>query len=426
MGRHFERGRALFALKRYREAIAEYQQELAVDPTCVASQTNIAASLLNLKEFDEAETALRNAVSINPAYPHTYYIAARLREHKGDLPGALTAIQNGIGREPSALFFYEYARLLVVNKRPEEAFAATTSALEIDPQFERALMLRADILNSLDRPEEAERILRFLLELNPENAAVHNAAGKLSLTQRRNDDAWDFLSSATQIDPVAQLSLNDMAAAQGRQIWPISLVDRSLRTLQAWKPIRRWMFVACVSTVGIVAARLAHGRSAAATAVVSFAFVLAANAFLIMWLPMVLDIPAAILAKLRHRRRFHYRWRDFLKSDLPKAVAVLLLAVAPASVFAVYTAMSPALSFAMAIIVVNYELQFSIMPAFPKYGLFLLVASAPLIMSVARLCSGLIFDNPIGAIALWCAVLVISATGPLCLRPLASRRITVT
>ncbi|HEX6962654.1 MAG TPA: tetratricopeptide repeat protein [Lacipirellula sp.] len=425
MGRHFERGRALFALKRYREAIAEYQQELADEPSCVASQTNIAASLLNLKKFDEAETALRDAVSIDPAYPHTYYIAARIREHQGDLPGALAAIQDGIGRAPSALFFYEYARLLFVARRLEDAFAATTSALEIDPQFERALMLRADILNYLGRADEAERLLRFLLELNPENAAVHNAAGKLSLTQRQNSAAWDFLNSAAQIDPVAHLSLNELAAAQGRQLWPISVIDRGLRKLQTWKPIRRWMFVACVSTVGIVASRLAHGRSAAAMAIVSFAFVVAANAFLIIWLPAVLDIPAAILAKLRNRRQFHYGWRECLKRDLPKAVAVLLLAVAPASVFAVYTAMSPALSFAMAIIVVNYESQFSLVPAFPKYGLLLLVVSAPLIVSVARSGSGLIFDNPIGAIALWCAVVVISAIGPLYLRTLASRRISV-
>lgn len=426
MGQHFQRGQILFDLKRYAEAIAEYRLNLAEDATCVVSRANIASSLFNLNRLAEAADAARDAISSAPEYAHSYYVLACVHDRMGKGESALRDINEAIRLAPSALYFFKLAGFHYAAKQFKNAFAATTSALELDANFTSALLLRASILRSLDQTAESEQILQELLRSDPENAAVHQAIGNIALQQRDNQAAWNFLHNAAQIDPVGHLSLDKLAAAQGRKIWPICVIDQALRQLEAWKSFRRWAFVACLTTCALFARLLANPTSSFATYSFIVTFVVIANLMLILWSPWMLDVPAALLEKLRNRRQHHYGWGDFFGRDFRRILGILLIAVIPVSFLAIQTAMSPALTFAMAIIVVNYELQFSIKNAFPKYGFIALISASALVWCIAMFGADLIVAHPFSAIGLWTIVVAASASGPLYFRPLATRHLAST
>ena len=226
MGIHYDRGQALFSLERYADSIAEYQQELALNPQCAASKANIAAALVNLKRYFEAKQTAHEVLGISPDYAYAHYVLSFVESNDGSDSPALRAIGEALRIQPAARFLCRRGWLLRAQGRHAECLEATSEALALDARHQETLVLRARTLDALGRHDEAAEILRSALAINPENPDAHQALGAVALAYGDPAEALDALREARRISPVEHHDrdriLDAYATACGRSAGSIS------------------------------------------------------------------------------------------------------------------------------------------------------------------------------------------------------------
>jgi tetratricopeptide (TPR) repeat protein len=341
MGVHFDRGRALFALKRYADAIAEYQQELAEEPNCCASQANIAAALINLGRTDEARRNVEQTLAMAPNYAYAHYLRSFIESNTGLNSVALQAIAEAIRLDQSALNFTRRATLLRLQNRHAECLAACEEALARDARFQPALLLQARALQSLDRPDEAAEVLRLALALNPEDPDAHEALGSVALATGDPAEALDALREARRIDPIQHHDREKILDAYARRMWPFRSIDLALKRYARLSPFTRWVLEAAALTV-LIATLIAtapnmHVTSPSAT----LGFLAASN--VLLFVSLARHYPQTII-RLTKRRELDLRWWQVI-GECMFALIVLLSAHVCISLFAMLLSIMPGVAY---------------------------------------------------------------------------------
>lgn len=408
MGAHFERGRVLASLRRYAEAIDAYRQELALDPNCVATHANIAAAQFNLGRVADAEDTIRHSLGIDPSFAHSYYILSMIERRRGRSDAALAASLDAVRLAQQAIFFCELARVHHDAKRPAEALAATASALELQPDHVGSLVLRAEILSSLGRVDEAAEVLKSQIAANAENAEYMASLGKVAFEMRNTAEAIDLLQEGRRLDPVVYQNRDRLAEAYGRQLRPFRALDRFLRSLELWKPLRRWTVVAAIATSLVVVHLLTYPPRGDVLAAIIIYFVVAMNATALICVPHLTDVYPRIIAKLLYRRRLDLRWGEVLGEAVQRGSASFLLVQLPATWVALMAAYHPQFAFWVAGLVVGVEALRGVRRAFPAYGRggawMLLVG----LMTMVALGIDLMPEHRLAALAYWAAYLAVA------------------
>ena len=188
-------------------------------------------------EENENEQAIgyyRNVEKGNYFFP-ALARASELMAEQGELDEALADIREIRKNNPDQ---DENFRLLEINllldrDHDERALQAANEALESFPGNVRIRYARAMLLDSMDKPEQAEADLRTIIEEQPDNAVALNALGYILTTRTdRLDEARDYIERALAIDPENPAILDSMG-------WVLYLqgnTDESLSYLsRAWE-----------------------------------------------------------------------------------------------------------------------------------------------------------------------------------------------
>ena len=188
-------------------------------------------------EENENEQAIgyyRNVEKGNYFFP-ALARASELMAEQGELDEALANIREIRKNNPDQ---DENFRLLEINllldrDHDERALQAANEALESFPGNVRIRYARAMLLDSMDKPEQAEADLRTIIEEQPDNAVALNALGYILTTRTdRLDEARDYIERALAIDPENPAILDSMG-------WVLYLqgnTDESLSYLsRAWE-----------------------------------------------------------------------------------------------------------------------------------------------------------------------------------------------
>jgi len=120
------------------------QQALAIHPDDLGSQLLLAQSLVDLRQYENAEWTYQAALRSNEKLP-----------------------------TPSEKPYAAYGQLLFVLNRLEGAERMFTQALKIDPRSAAALLGRAHVLESRQQHRAALADAELALALIPDNEAVH-------------------------------------------------------------------------------------------------------------------------------------------------------------------------------------------------------------------------------------------------------------
>jgi tetratricopeptide (TPR) repeat protein len=134
---YVSRGLTYHDLKRYEEALAEYDQAIALDPNFVNAYNNRGLVYRDLKRYEEALAEYNQAIALDPNFVNAY-------NNRGN-----------VYRD---------------QKRYEEALAEYNQAIALDPNFVYAYLGRGDVFNIQKRYEEA------LVEYNQAIAIDSNIA----------------------------------------------------------------------------------------------------------------------------------------------------------------------------------------------------------------------------------------------------------
>ena len=173
-------GNALLASGSCDEAIARYQQSLALDPRNVRALNNLGQAHMWLGRQTDAVAHFRQAVALEPSY----FIA-----------------------------HYNCAIALLALNRATDALTCLTQALFYKPDFVEALVSRGDTLQQLRRFSAALSDYELAVRLRPENPdALCNWANAL-LELKRADEALACCERALALRPDFPEAYNNRAGA---------------------------------------------------------------------------------------------------------------------------------------------------------------------------------------------------------------------
>jgi len=153
-----ELGRGFAASEHYEEALACYDQALAIRGDIPQIWSNRGNALRNLAHLDEAEASLREALRLKPDFTNAH---------------------RNLGR------------VLVGLGRWEEAAASVRTALLLEPELADAHHHLADILFGLARSTEAQESYRTALRLQPEHPELRMKLGTALLLGGDFGKGWE-------------------------------------------------------------------------------------------------------------------------------------------------------------------------------------------------------------------------------------------
>ena len=156
------------------EAETAYRQAIKLDPAYTSPWNNLGNLLANMERYEEAEEAYRKAISLKPEYAKPWNGLGNLLGdilHRYD--EAEAAYRQAIALDSKAASYPLNLGLLLSYdlKRYEDAEVAYRQAIAINSTNARAWGCLGDLLsNHLQRYDEAEVAYRQAIELNPERA----------------------------------------------------------------------------------------------------------------------------------------------------------------------------------------------------------------------------------------------------------------
>ncbi|HSS76121.1 MAG TPA: tetratricopeptide repeat protein [Thermoanaerobaculia bacterium] len=125
---------------------------------------------------------------------------------QGQLDGALTATRQemAVSKDPRARLFE--VRILLSQKKFDEALKSTEAALKTDPNNPDYIYLRGAVEMSLQRYSSAEQDLRKALQLSPRHTGAMNDLAVLLMSVNKRAEAKSLLEQVLKINPQDQMA----------------------------------------------------------------------------------------------------------------------------------------------------------------------------------------------------------------------------
>jgi tetratricopeptide (TPR) repeat protein len=217
---HLALGLARFESGRPQEAIAAFEQAIALDRDYAGAYANIATILWARRDASAALPYFARAVEISPdefgADVYGNYGAAL--KSVGRLDEAVAVLTRAVALDPDSVpTRYNLGNALLAGRRWEEAVAAYRHALDRDPKYGTAYVNLGVALSALGRNEEALAAYRVALLVAAQPGAdhafdAHYNSGLLLAKMGRADLARQELSAALNIKPAHEGARSAMAS----------------------------------------------------------------------------------------------------------------------------------------------------------------------------------------------------------------------
>lgn len=175
----YQRGNTHEKAQRYQQAIACYDEVLALDPNHAKACNAQGRTWVMLGRYQEAANSFQRAYQIQPDYAVAY-------------------CNHGVTQQ--AL------------RRYKEALVSYNQALALNPREVKASNNKGDVLLSLNRHDEAIECFTRALVLNPGYAPIHNNLGRALQQTHRYGEALASYDRALEIDSRFALAVNNRGA----------------------------------------------------------------------------------------------------------------------------------------------------------------------------------------------------------------------
>ena len=206
-------------------ALEAHEAVLCLRPSDPETLYNRGAALHLLGRVDEALSAYEKALWARPAYPQALAGRGVVLQQQGDLAGALHSYDRALAITPAdAHTLYNRGNVLRAMGRNDEALASHRDALRHKPDHAEALCGCAIILNEMGRHDEAITCCAEALRHTPGHfAALFNRANILYATGRIAEARADY-DAAVSIAPSDPDLLHNRAAA----LFELALFEEAL------------------------------------------------------------------------------------------------------------------------------------------------------------------------------------------------------
>lgn len=167
-----------------KDALKEAEIALARDPRLIFGHRIAGLAHLRLKNFNEAEAAIRRAIELDPDDPESHRLLG--------------------------IFFDSHAKL-------NEARAAFEEALRLDPEDPSVIASYADFLIDKGEIDAAEKMLRNAPDYVADTETLIIARGKIALRRGRLEEAHELALWALKHDAQNEAALNLLGQTKLKQ-----------------------------------------------------------------------------------------------------------------------------------------------------------------------------------------------------------------
>jgi tetratricopeptide (TPR) repeat protein len=214
------RGEARAAEARDKEALADFEAAVELNPSSWRAIHNRGVSYAALGRTNEAVADFDRTIALNARYPNAYFNRGELRYSQGHFQEAIHDYTAAISIGPAdAVMHNSRGHALYRLKRFGEALSDYGKALDLEPNNAAALVNRGDAYSDLGRYAVAAADYRAAITADPKMARGYQAAAWLMATcpdaHYRNEKlAIESATQAIQLDGDDFRNLETLAAAQ--------------------------------------------------------------------------------------------------------------------------------------------------------------------------------------------------------------------
>jgi tetratricopeptide (TPR) repeat protein len=225
-------GTALMTLGRPAEALASYEDALALQPDSAAAFSASAAALRELGRPGEALARADAAIVLQPTTEAYCHRGAALYD-LGRLDDAVASFDLAIALTPQCVEAYNYRGMALQQlHRLPEALASFEQALALRPQSAELHNNRGNMLRHLKRYAEALASHDRAIALQPALAAAHNNRALALQGLGRWREAAEGYQRALQLRPDFAEAWNNLGTAQCELRQPAAALESEKRALE--------------------------------------------------------------------------------------------------------------------------------------------------------------------------------------------------
>jgi tetratricopeptide (TPR) repeat protein len=178
-----------------------------LDGSGVQSYRQVRSEVDRLAKENDEDSAielLSAYVTLHPDVAEAYYRLADLYFVQGDRQSAAGALSRGLEYDPSKSskeYGYQSARLYYWEEDYDRAVSVLTGILSTDTGYFQAYYLLGQVYLAMEKPQEAEMVLKQALQLEPSQAWVHYFLARAYRDQSKLLEAAGELRTASQLLP---------------------------------------------------------------------------------------------------------------------------------------------------------------------------------------------------------------------------------
>jgi tetratricopeptide (TPR) repeat protein len=202
---HNNRGNALRDLRRYAEALASYDQAIALRPDYAAAHSNRGNALRDLRRHEAALASYDTAIALQPDLAEAHNNRGNALGDLGRYEAALASYDKAIALQPDyAQAHYNRGNALLDLGRSEAALASYDKAIALKPDLGEARSNLGIVLFDLQRHEEALVSYDAAIALNPDLAEAHYNRALCLLQLGQFERGWQrYECRNNRADPIA-------------------------------------------------------------------------------------------------------------------------------------------------------------------------------------------------------------------------------
>ncbi len=199
---HNNLGRIHLSNQDWSDAVAAFEQALALDPDNAEALTNLGTVAMQRGQAEEALRWYGRALQANPNNVDAILQIAGLRTARNELPLAESMYRQALALEDRLPPPYiGLGDILQRQGRQEEARQVLEQALALDPRSIEAHYNLGVVYMALGQAEKARQSFEKTLSLESQHAFAHNNLGHLLHKVGETEEALEHLQQAAAADP---------------------------------------------------------------------------------------------------------------------------------------------------------------------------------------------------------------------------------
>jgi Flp pilus assembly protein TadD len=209
------------------DAIGPLRQAAFLSPSDPIIRHDLGLACLEVGRVAEAIEALQRAVSLKPRYADANFRLGIALEKHGDLGAALVAYDRATELQPTftEAWFRAGALVFTMGHR-QEAVGCFRRAAAAGQKTRFGRLGAARALLTDNRDDEAERVLRRALDVDPDDAMAQDLLGNLLAESGRFDAAYACFSRAIALAPLMSGCYYDLVRCRRITAEDRDLIDR--------------------------------------------------------------------------------------------------------------------------------------------------------------------------------------------------------